>query len=405
MIEPSKALDIVLENISTKGTEIISIFGSGGRVMSGTTLSKRSLPAKDNSAMDGFAVKFSDIKTIPAKLVQVGIIAAGDFADYPPLKPGECYRIMTGAFMPAGADTVVEVEITETNDTIVTINEEKYQGANIRKCGEDINEGDNIDISGVKINAYNQSRLISTGNLLINAYRTLRIAVIGTGDELGYPDSTDVNRTIDSNSYLVKALFEAEGAKVDYLGIVEDDGAGLEEKLINATEYDLIVTSAGISFGDFDVVTNVTKKLNINWKFTAVNQKPGKPFSFGIIKNTPIIALPGNPVSAAFCAYFYGLPMIRKMQGLNTVENPSIDAITTDDMLKRNNRVHFNRVNVKYDSGKFLAYPFISQDSHVIGSLSDSNGFIFIPTDMIGKIEKGTELKVYIYNTESIFKK
>jgi molybdopterin molybdotransferase len=403
MIGPFEALDKILENVNPKGTEIISVFDAIGRVISTPVVSKRSLPGKDNSAMDGFAVKYEDIKNIPVKLKQVGVIAAGDFKDYPELKNGECYRIMTGAFIPKGADTVVEFEVTKSENNTVEILKEKIAGANVRKAGEDIFEGDTIDLTGKKINEYMQSRFISTGNLFVRSYRKIKVAIIGTGDELDYPDSYDKIKIIDSNSHLIKAMFERNGAIVDYLGISTDVSKDFEEKLLDAADYDLIITSAGISFGDFDVVTNVTEKVGINWIFTTVNQKPGKPFSFGLLNGKPLLALPGNPVSAAFCAFFYGLPMLRKMQGLEDVQNTCIEAKLIGDMKKKNDRVHFNRVNVKFSDGNFVALPFASQDSHVIESISFGNGFMCIPSEMTGTIKMGTKLKVYIYDIDSVF--
>lgn len=403
MISPAEALHTVLTKVSPTGTEMISVFDGLERVRSNGSTSNRSLPSKDNSAMDGFAVKFADIQKIPAKLKQVGVIAAGDFTDYPELQSGECYRIMTGAFVPKGADTVVELEVTESNGDTVTVLKEKKASANIRCKGEDIDLGDPIEMIGERLNEYRQSRLISAGNLMTQVYQQVKVAVIATGDELGYPDTPDMERTVDSNSYLVKAMFEQEGASVDYLGIVDDKGEDLEQKLLNATKYDLIVTSAGISFGDFDVVTNVTDKLDIKWEFTAVTQKPGKPFSFGFLNGTPLIALPGNPVSAAFCAFMYGLPMFRKMQGLNRPNNPCVDAILMGEMKKKNDRIHFNRVKVEFKEGKFYAFPFENQNSHVIGSMAESNGYMEIPADVVGKIKNGSIFKVYLYNTDNVF--
>ncbi len=397
MTYPNDALNIILNNAKTVNTEVVSIFDGLNRVVREEVTCNRNLPPSDNSAMDGYAVKYEDIKKIPAKLKEIGIIAAGDNGNFI-LKEGECCRIMTGAFIPNGADTVVEFEVTEEKDGFVHILKEKSKGSNIRKKGEDISAGEKINFTGEKLDVYRQSRLISSGNIFIKVSRKLRVAIMSTGDELDYPDSNKAEATIDNNSFFIKYFLEPEGVIADYFGISKDNNEELLEKFKMAENYDLIVTSAGISNGDFDVVSNSANEAGIKWECTTVNQKPGKPFSFGFLKEkTPVVSLPGNPVSSSFCTYFYVLPLVRKMLGLKNYENEAYEAETTKEMKKRNNRVHFNRGFLKYAKGKFQVEPYYTQDSHIIKSIANCNCFIMVPENMKGVIPEKTVLKVFKY--------
>lgn len=397
MINPNEALEIILKDVKTVDTEVTDIFQALNRVIREKVVCNRFLPPCDNSAMDGYAVKYEDIKEIPAKLKETGILAAGDEKNFI-LSSGECCRIMTGAFIPEGADTVVEFEATEEKDGYIHILKEKKKGANIRKKGEDIAVGDEIDFTGKKLDVFRQSRLVSTGNLFVRVSRKLRVAVMSTGDELDYPDSSNPYATIDNNSFFIKYFLEQEGVQADYFGISKDENEELLKKFEIAKSYDLIITSAGISNGDFDVVSNSADEAGIKWLFTSVNQKPGKPFSFGFLNDEiPVVSLPGNPVSSSFCTFFYVLPLVRKMLGIKDYHNEFYEAETTNEMNKRNNRYHFNRGFLKYENGKFLVEPYFTQDSHIIKSIAESNCFIMIPGELKGIIPAGTKLKVFKY--------
>lgn len=405
MIDPFLALETVLEESIPKGFEMVSVFDSLNRVVADKIQSGRNLPPRDNSAMDGYAVRYKDIGTVPCNLRVKGLIKAGDNIDNLRVEKGECYRIMTGAFIPDGADTVVELEAAEEIDgNTVSIVKEKKFGANIRVMGEDIEKDAWIDMTGFPVNAYRQSRLISVGASVVPVFRRPKVAIIATGDELEYPSSGDnKDKIIDSNSFFIKSTLENMGISAEYLGISRDNVDDLVNTFSGLDNYDVVVTSAGISFGDYDVMTNAAEKLGINWLFTTVNQKPGKPFSFGKRGSTLVFSLPGNPVSSAFCSYFYLQPSLRKMTGYNLFHNKHITAELKGKFQKRNPRVHFNRVNIIYEDSRFFAVPYDSQDSHLISSLVVSNGFGVVDADKIGEIPSGSVLKVYVYDFESIF--
>lgn len=403
MILPFHALDIILNALNPLGKEKVSVFESQGRVVADYVYSKLDLPVYDNSAMDGYALKHEDIKSIPAKLKVKGVIKAGDSVDGLSVKEGECYRIMTGAFIPDGADCVVEFEVTKEKDGIVEVLKPKKRYANVRFRGEDIKRGDKIEFIGEVINPYRLSRIVSTGNIFLPVYKKPSVCVIATGDELAYPCDNISESTIDSNSFFIKSILKNLGIDVAYLGIARDSDESLKQVMEYAFNYDIIITTAGISFGDFDVVTNIEKEVGIDWAFKYVKQKPGKPFAFGKIKDSYIFSFPGNPVSTAFCSFFYLIPGLKKMMGYKKYMHTPVEAVLTKHMIKRNNRVHFNRVKVKFKDGNFYAEPFETQGSDIIESIATCNGFAMVESDKIGEIGKGKMLKVFLYDFESVF--
>lgn len=407
LVTPQDALTKIYNKTSNTTTEYIDVLNATGRVAAENPISVRNLPPQNNSAMDGYAVKFEDINEIPAKLIIKGVIQAGDNVEHLHIQRGEAFKIMTGAFVPKGADTVVEYEITSSGENSVTINEKKKFGANIRKTGEDIKYGDEINITGKVINTEIQSRLISAGVVFLKIYAKPRIAVIGTGNELIFPEgSGNPFSTIDSNSFYVMSLLKTVGADVSYLGISKDDTKSFIKAMEQTVNYDIIITSAGISTGDFDVVSNSGKQLEIAWIFNGVKQKPGKPFSFGIMKNGNLIfSLPGNPVSSAFCTYYYILPALKKTCGYNHFQNPTVKGYLTKEFYKKNNRFHFNRGILKYlaEDNKFYVTPYGTQESHLISSLQESNCYIIVDASMTGKIEKDTLIECVIYDFNTIF--
>lgn len=407
LVTPQDALTKIYDKTSDTTTEYIDVLNAIGRVAAENPISVRNLPPKNNSAMDGYAVKFEDITEVPATLAIKGVIQAGDNVEDFHIQRGEAFKIMTGAFVPKGADTVVEYEITSLDKNFVTINEKKKFGANIRKTGEDIKYGDEINITGKVINTEIQSRLISAGVVFLKVYAKPRIAVIGTGNELIFPEgSGNPFSTIDSNSFYVMSLLKTVGADVSYLGISKDDTENFVNAMKQTDKFDVVITSAGISSGDFDVVSNSSKKLGISWVFNGVKQKPGKPFSFGIMQNGNLLfSLPGNPVSSAFCAYYYILPALKKMCGYNHFQNPTVKGYLTKEFYKKNNRFHFNRGTLKYDAveNRFCVTPYLTQESHLISSLQESNCYIIVDANMIGKIEKDTLIECVIYDFNTIF--
>lgn len=402
---PLEAQELILKHAEEVGYEIVPVSESLGRVAYENVFSNRMLPPMDSSAMDGYVIRWVDYEKGIRDFRVNGLIKAGDDVSKYEIGEGECYKIMTGGFIPKGGDSVAEIEITDKGAHRVHIDGKMKYGNHIRKAGEDIKIGDEIGVKGKQITPFILARLLSAGVTYIKVARRLRIGMLSTGGELIFPtDSSFPEKTIDSNAFFARGYLKNYGVDIEYLGIFKDDDESLKVFLQNIDKkYDIIVSSAGISSGDYDVVGSVADDLGVKWVIRGVKQKPGKPFSFGFIKDVPFFALPGNPISSAFCVFFYLVPFVRKLMGFESVLPKSVDAILKGKMKKRNNRVHFNRVVLRFEDNRFVAYPFESQDSHMLSSISESNGFCMIPSEMVGEIEEGTMLKVYPYNYESMF--
>lgn len=403
MLEATDAVEIVLKNISPLRTERLSIFESMGRFIGETLLSRRNLPPADNSAMDGYAIIASDISENGVKLKVKGVIAAGDNVSALHVEKGSCYRIMTGADMPSGADSVVQHELTDNGTETVFIAKPVKTGFCVRKKGEDMLSGTVIDRCGEQMTPYHLGRFVSAGIFYLSVYRKPRVAVISTGNEIADPAlQDDPSKTFDSNGIMMKAFLTSLGADVSYIGVVPDDKEELLKTFSTLSGFDMVVTSAGISAGDFDYMKLIADKLGIKWEFDTVNQKPGMHMSFGFMGVTPVFACPGNPVSAMFCAYFYIKPALLKMCGAKDYVNKSVSVKLAKTVVKKKGRVQFDRMRVVSEEGILRAYPFESQDSHRIESLVAGNAYAVLGNDMTGEIPAGTDIKAYVFNPKGI---
>jgi molybdopterin molybdotransferase len=408
LLNPDQALELVLADISPIGKEIIPVFDGLGRVVASQVCSKRDIPLQDSSAMDGYAIKHADIASVPVTLKVKGVIAAGDSRSYS-INNGECYRIMTGAYVPAGADTVVEYELTDDGREQVVVNKAVKLGSNIRPKSDDIAKGALIDYVGERLSPYHISRFVSAGILYTPAYRKPRVAVISTGSEIASPcDYDDNTRMMDANAPAIIAMLQEAGADCSYMGVVPDEEAPLLDMLLTMHNFDMVVVSGGISTGDFDYMASISAKAGIEWRFHKVNQKPGKPIAFGVInfanhnKNVPIFGLPGNPVSCMFCNYFYIIPTVKKMQGETYHGHKALSAVLGEPMSKKAGRILFDRVKIEVKNGVIHAYPFKSQNSNLIDSMTQCHAFMRLGDEMNGELPIGTPVQVYIFNADRL---
>ncbi len=408
MIRPDEALKVVLDALSPVGVENIPVFSALGRIAAQNAVSKRDIPLKKSSAMDGYAVYHDDIVNIPAKLKVLGVIAAGDDVSGIRMSHGECWRIMTGAHVPEQADTVVERELTDDNIPLLGVNKTKKKGDNIRPAKDDIAKGDTVNCSGESITPYYISRLISIGAFHMDIYRKPKVAVISTGSEIASPSEYDnPDKMIDANAPAIIGMLAEAGAEPSYLGVIPDEEEQLIQTLTSLKSYDMVVVSGGISMGDFDCMAKISEKVGLNWQFHNVNQKPGKPLAFGMLQTgatkVPIFGLPGNPVSCMFCAYYYLIPAVRKMQGMNEPRHRQITALLGEEIDKKKGRIQFDRVKLKVTDGVLYAYPFRTQNSNVIASMVESHAFMELADELEGRLKPGTPVKVFIFNRSGLF--
>lgn len=395
MISVEEALIHILKTISPLPTMKVPLAESYGLVLAEDVVAHEDMPPFANSAMDGFALKSQDSlqpAQLPARLRVIGEIAAGYVAQNV-VEPGTAMRIMTGAPVPEGADAVIQVELTKPADeqgTLVDIMTEVAPGNNIRSAGEDIHRGQTVLTRGTEIGPWEIGILAMVGCAQVPVIRRARVAILGTGDEIVDVDQElQPGKIRNSNSYLIEAAVRRAGAEPIRLGIARDTIESLREKFAQAVHYDLIITSGGVSVGDFDLVKNILAEQG-EIKFWSVNMRPGKPIAFGQIGSIPMLGLPGNPVSTAVTFELFAHPVIRKMQGHQRIMKPQVEVVVQDGVEGRTSRRHYVRAHVEWNQGHFIAHTTGNQGSHIMTSLRNANALLIIPEQSPDILPGGT---------------
>ena len=374
-----------------------------GRVLAQDVVAPENVPPFANSAVDGYAVRTADTQTVPTELVVVDTVAAGAEPKIA-VGAGQAIRIMTGAPMPQGADAVVMVEDTQrVGDDRVSIGKAAKLYDAIRDAGSDVNKGDTVFVAGTVLNAAGAGVLASVNARTVKAYPRARVALLSTGDELVTDGSPlKIGQIRESNLTMLDAMIDASGCEVINLGIIKDDEALLERVLLEVIERcDAIVTSGGVSMGDFDVVKAVLSRIaKMQWMQLAI--KPAKPFAFGQLQASdsrvvPIFGLPGNPVSSMISYELLARPALRKMMGhTHDLLRPTVKAVL-DAPIKRkqDGKVHYVRVFGGFQAdGRLHVRDTGPQGSHQLASTALANGLAYVP-DSTG-IEAGAEVDVYV---------
>jgi molybdopterin molybdotransferase len=391
MISVEEALERILVEVTPLNIIQVPLAESLGMVLAQDVIAQEDIPPFANSAMDGFALLSKDSKPQEGKTPRLrvtGGVAAGYLADHT-LEPGTAMRIMTGAPVPPGADTVIQVELTRfdgPDSDWVEILQEVPPGNNIRPVGQDMRRGQIVLTRGTEIRAWEIGILATLGWDTVPVVRRARVAIVGTGDEL-----IDIDQPLkpgkirDSNSYLLEGVVRTAGAEAYRLGVARDTVESLREKFNEAaSHYDLIITSGGVSVGDFDLVKDImAEKGHIN--FWRINMRPGKPVAFGHISGIPLLGLPGNPVSSAVTFELFGRPLIRKLQGHSRLHKPHVEVIVADGIHNRAIRRHYVRARVIWHNDHFVAHTTGNQGSHIMTSLLNANALVIVP-------EGGTEV-------------
>jgi molybdenum cofactor synthesis domain-containing protein len=350
-------------------------------VLAADVVSPEDVPPFANSAVDGYAVTLADMASGEAELIVAGTIAAGD-APTPSVTAGHAVRIMTGAPVPAGAEAIVMVEDSRrVGDDRVKLTAKVEQNQAIRPAGDDVRKGDVVFRAGDEVNAAVVGMLASMNVDTVTVTRRPTVAVLSTGDEL-VDDGSELGpgQIRESNkTMLVRLVAEAGCDVVDY-GIVRDDEAELEEVLRHAAQHcDAIVTSGGVSMGDYDVVKAVLGRIaDMNWMQIAI--KPAKPFAFGKLNGTPIFGLPGNPVSSFVSFELFARPALRKMAGHTQPNRPAVN-VTVGAAFNRkpDGKEHFARAVVTATNGTLTATPVSAQGSHQLAATALANALVIVP--------------------------
>ena len=403
MIPLHEAQETVLAGCAPLTTVQVAYTEMTGRVLDQDVVAVEDVPPFHNTAVDGYAVRAADTERVPVELVVVDTLAAGAEPKIA-VNNGEAIRIMTGAPMPEGADAVVMVEDTErVGEKHVRISRSAKVRDGVRDAGSDVRAGETVFVRGTVLNAAGIGVLASVNARTVRAFPRARVALLSTGDELVVDGSPlRIGQIRESNLTMLDSMIAATGCDVINLGVVRDDEAELERVLREVIERcDAIVTSGGVSMGDFDVVKAVLSKIaTMQWMQMAI--KPAKPFAFGQLQSSdgrtiPIFGLPGNPVSSLISYELLARPALRKMMGhTDNLMRPAIRAVL-DSPLKRkpDGKIHFMRVFGGFaEDGRLHVRDSGLQGSHQLASTAMANGLAHVP-DGSG-LQAGEHVSVYL---------
>jgi len=383
MISPDDALKIVVENVAPLAIERVSIVDALGRVLAEEVRSPRDIPGFDNSAMDGYAVRSADIagagENTPVRLKVLETVAAG-MMPTTKVEPGQAVRTMTGAPIAPGADAIVPVERTRGTETNVEVLAPAESGAFVRPSGEDLRRGELVMASGKMLAPSDLGMLASLNRSMVDVYRRPRVAIVATGDELVDIDQVPSGaQIVNSSAYALAGGIRAAGGEPVMLKVARDRPEEIRGRLAEALAFDVVLSTGGVSVGQFDHVKVVMDELGLRQLFHGVAQKPGRPLKFGTIGGRPIFGLPGNPVSTMVCFYLYVRPALLRMSGRRELGLARLMVRCETDIRKARDLTEFVRVTLKRREGEFYAAPTGNQSSGVLSSLSRAHALLIGP--------------------------
>lgn len=385
VISVEEASALILGTVETLGEEDVKLFDAGGRVLAQDCRSPVTLPPWDNAGMDGYAVRSTDVSEVATTLPVSGVIAAGA-RTASELAPGTAIRIMTGAPMPLGADTVIRVEDTDRGTEVVRFTDLRDLKKNVRAKGSELRKGDIAVYSGTLIGPAQMGVLASVGAAKVRVHKVPSVAVIASGDELvdldKFADVEAGHAIVSSNSYTIRAAALTSGATVADYGIVRDDPRALANRIHAARTSDLIVTTGGVSVGAFDHTREVVRGLGGDVRIDRVRMRPGAPLAFGLIEGVPWLGLPGNPVSALVTFELFARPVIRKLRGEHAIFPLPVPVIVDESIEIQAPLTHFLRCVVRPgEDGELHAKLTGSQSSAILTSMTIATGLLIVPHD------------------------
>lgn len=406
MLDVDAALDLVLAAFAPLPTELVPLLAACHRVLAADVMARDSVPPFRNSAMDGYAVRAEETARAtwdaPVTLPVATFVAAGS-AIVPCLLPGQAIRIMTGAPLPKGANAVVRFEETDegagarsADGSAVCIYHPAKPLDNVREAGEDIAVGTMVARRGQVLSPPDLGLLAAVGYAEVEVHRRPRVAILSTGDEVVPPNAPLTPGKIrDSNAFVLGALAQSWGAEVSLRGIARDTIDDLRQCLADVHAADLIVTSGGVSLGDFDLVKDVLRtegEVNV-WQ---VRMKPGKPLAFGRMGGTPLLGVPGNPVAAAVSFLLFARPAIRKMLGCQDVAPKAVDVVAAEPLDNRGHRRHYVRARLERQAdGPPLAFVVGEQGAGILSSLAAADALLVVPEEL-ERVVVGTRLSAML---------
>ena len=401
MISPDQALKIVLDNVAPLGLERVSIAHAIGRTVAEEIRSPRDIPGFDNSAMDGYAVRAADVAAAgenhPVALEVLETVGAGVMPSAT-VGPGQAVRTMTGAPIAAGADAIIPVERTRGTDRKVDILASAQSGAFVRPRGEDLRQGELVISPGKALTASDLGMIATLNRAMVDVCRRPRVAIVATGDELVDVDQPPSGaQVVNSSAYALAGAIREAGGEPIMLKVARDRPEEVRSRLAEALAFDVVLSTGGVSVGQFDHVKVVLDELGMRQLFHGVAQKPGRPLKFGTIGGRPIFGLPGNPVSTMVCFYLYVYPALRRMAGQGALGLPRMPARCAVDIPVAKDLTEFVRVTLDRRGADLFATPTGNQGSGILSSLSRAHALLVGPAakTLLRQGEEATVLLLY----------
>jgi molybdopterin molybdotransferase len=382
MIPVAEARARILSAFQALPAETVPLPDGLGRILAEPVVARLTQPPLDVSAMDGWAVRAADVAPdlvkLPATLREIGRVPAGGRFEGT-VGPGQCVRIFTGAPLPAGADAVVIQEDADASGDSVTIREGAGAGRYVRKAGLDFRAGDTLLHPGRRLTARDIGIAASTNHPWLRVHRRPRVAILATGDEIVMPgEALGPSQIVSSNSHALAALVRSCGGQPIDLGIARDDAESLTALAAGARGADLVVTTGGASVGDHDLIRSVLGGRGLALDFWTIAMRPGKPLMFGRLDDTPMLGLPGNPVSTMVCGWLFLRPAILALQGA-AVPDDRITATLGRDLPANDRREDYLRARIERTEDGLVATPFPAQDSSMLSLLAAADGLVIRP--------------------------
>ncbi len=378
MISVSEAKNLVLESAELLGIQAISLYDSTGFTLAEDIFSNIDVPSFNQSAMDGYGLKFEDLKETKSLSI-IGKIPAGVFPDFK-VAPNSAVRIFTGSQIPEGCDTVVVQEKVTVNSNQLFVNDEQLKkGMNIRLKGSQTKKGNLALKAGTKITPGASGFLAGLGFNEVKVFKTPKVCIINTGKELIKPgQSNEPSKVYESNSYSLNAALSEFNIKPQTIICIDDDEGTITESIKNnLSECDILIISGGVSVGDYDFVAKALDNCGVKCIFHKVKQKPGKPLYFGKINNTLIFGLPGNPAATLTCFYEYIMPAIKKMMGYNADSETKVCLPLTTSFVKKAGLTFFIKGKVVSNG----VTPLNAQESYQMSSFAFADCIIQLDED------------------------
>lgn len=400
-VSVAEARDLILAAMPALGRETVGLERATGRVLAESIEAGISIPPADNSAMDGYALRAEDAARAPSLLRVVDDLPAGK-QSLRPIGPNEAARIMTGAAMPAGADSVVMVEDTAVEGDQVRIQTVPSRGQHVRRTGSDVRPGTPIAAPGDILRAPLIGMLAALGRTQLAVRARPRVAVLATGDELVEPDRLrDDGRIVSSNSYVLAAGLREIGAEPVYLGIAPDEPDQIEAHFRTALRCDAVISSGGVSVGDRDWIKQVLTGLGGKMRLWRIRMKPGAPLAFVMVGDRPVFGLPGNPVSTLVTFEQFVRPALLHMMGHTNVYRPVVSAVLDETYEKAAGRAHFVRVRLERREGVLHARQTGEQGSNILLSMVRADALAFVPED-VKRIAAGESVAVQLLHSADL---